>query len=184
MEGNVSELCCSCVPSERCLSAYERPIIRELPRAEKNHSSQDAGLHDTKCDLRWTLTLDRDLLMCPRSPSDGCVLECVCIFFCLCVVCVCVLLQEHMEHVCSNDFFSWTWQPLTKIRSAAYCVCVCVCVCVCPVSCVGECSDSVSPLCVIPGDTAKESSLYSRPAEPPPALNKDTGTQMPQHTHT
>lgn len=76
---------------------------------------------------------------------------------------MCVL--EFKQHVCTNEFFSWTWQALARIIVG-----------------VGVRSDSVSPLGVIPGDIAKESSLYSRPAEPPPALNKDTQTR--KHTHT
>lgn len=40
---------------------------------------------------------------------------------------------------------------------------------------MGERSGGVSPLGVVPGDATKEgSSLYSRPTEPPSALNKDT----------
>lgn len=46
---------------------------------------------------------------------------------------------------------------------------------------MGERSGGVSPLGVVPGDATKESgSLYSRPTEPPSALNKDT-TRTPAH---
>lgn len=42
----------------------------------------------------------------------------------------------------------------------------------------------MSPLGVVPGDATKESgSLYSRPTEPPSALNKDT-THTPAHIDT
>lgn len=47
-----------------------------------------------------------------------------------------------------------------------------------PAVCASAC---VSPLGVVPGDATKErSSLYSRPTEPPSALNKDT----PAHIDT
>lgn len=46
---------------------------------------------------------------------------------------------------------------------------------------MGERSGGVSPLGAVPGDATKESgSLYSRPTEPPSALNKDT-TRTPAH---
>lgn len=49
---------------------------------------------------------------------------------------------------------------------------------------MGERSGGVSPLGVVPGDATKESSsLYSRPTEPPSALNKDT-TRTPAHIDT
>lgn len=80
------------------------------------------------------------------------------------LVCVCVLLTRFMEDVYTNEPFSWPWQALAEIRSA-YCGFVSCACCGC---------DSVSPLGVISGATAKESSLYSHPAEPAPALNKDT----------
>lgn len=67
------------------------------------------------------------------------------------------------------------------------CLCICLCICVCVPHILCGCSDKVSPLCVIPGDITKESSLYSRPTELPPVLNKDIETcrcYNNTHTHT
>ena len=76
------------------------------------------------------------------------------------------------------------WPRSAELLVGVYqCVCVCVCVSV-PVSSEGVCFDRVSPLGVIPGDTAEESSLYSHPTELPPALNKDTEACRCNNTHT